>query len=69
MEIVFNDICGLYHFEKSKSKYGFRIAAYFSVVTPSAISSQLPASPMMVFPVGIEHALDVPVQRSRPILR
>jgi hypothetical protein len=35
----------------------------------SPIPCQFPPSPMMVFPLGVEHALDVPVQRpcSRPI--
>jgi hypothetical protein len=45
IEIVFNDICGLHHFEKSKSKYGFRIAAYFSVVTPFIDLSSASAVP------------------------
>jgi hypothetical protein len=40
-----------------------------SAFISSSIPYQLAASPMWVFPVGIEHALDVPVQRSRPILR
>jgi hypothetical protein len=46
-----------------------QLAASFISSRASLIPCQLPSSPMRVFPVGIEHALDVPVQRSRPILR
>jgi len=39
-----------------------QLAASFSSSRASLIPRQLPASPMMVFPVEIEHALDVTVQ-------
>jgi len=31
---------------------------------PSSIPHELPPSPMMLFPIGIEHPLDVPVQNA-----
>ena len=46
-----------------------QLAASFISSRASLIPCQLPTSPMRVFPVRVEHALDVPVQRSRPILR
>jgi hypothetical protein len=40
-----------------------QLAASFISSRASLIPRQLPPSPMMVLPVGIEQALDVPVQR------
>ena len=40
-----------------------QLAASFSSSRASSIPRQLPMSPMRVFPVGVKHPLDVPVQR------
>ena len=42
-----------------RTSYSFRIASLLS-----SIPRQFPPTPMMVFAIGIEHALDVAVQRS-----